>query len=115
MVLILISGALHAQKSGIRGTVYDEKTGEKILIGSILVAGTNQGTSTDLDGTYSLELAPGKYTIECAYLGYNTITISDIEVKAGQPVVLDISISENTQQWQEVVVTATQMRNSEVS
>ncbi|MBK7427183.1 MAG: TonB-dependent receptor [Saprospiraceae bacterium] len=115
MVLFLVSGSLIAQKTGIRGTVYDEKTGEKILFGSVVVLGSNHGTSTDLDGTYSLELAPGTYSLECAYLGYNTLTISDIVVKAGQPTVLDIAISENTQTLQEVVVTASQMRNSEVS
>ncbi|MEZ4779297.1 MAG: carboxypeptidase-like regulatory domain-containing protein [Flavobacteriaceae bacterium] len=62
----------------IKGTVTDENN--LVLPGvNILVKGTTNGTQTDFDGNYSIELEPNQ-TLQFSYLGYKTkeIAISNI-------------------------------------
>jgi len=74
-VLILLLLALfgyqfsHAQGI-IKGKIVDEDTGKPLIGATIVVKGTTKGTSTNVDGTYSLEVNPGTMTIEFSYVGY---------------------------------------------
>ncbi|HHH49362.1 MAG TPA: SusC/RagA family TonB-linked outer membrane protein, partial [Saprospiraceae bacterium] len=64
----------------INGTVVD--TDNVPLIGAnILVKATLTGTTTDLDGKFSLELPPGEQVLEISYTGYNS---QEITVSPGQ-------------------------------
>ncbi len=53
----------------INGLVKDSKTNE-IISGAIILAGVSGVALTDSSGYYSFLLKPGKYKIECKYLGY---------------------------------------------
>ena len=53
----------------VTGTVRDEK-GNVLPYSSILVKGTTRGVTAGGDGRYSIELAPGQYTLVCQYVGY---------------------------------------------
>ncbi|HEY1024369.1 MAG TPA: TonB-dependent receptor [Sphingobacteriaceae bacterium] len=92
----------------IAGKVTDSKTGET-LIGLTVKLKVGGGVSTDVEGRYALSnLSPGKYTVDFSYIGYQTKSISDIEVTAGKTTTLDIAMEEASgQQLREVVVTAT--------
>ena len=100
---------LFAQKVKIFGKVIDKETGED-LIGAYIVlkVGEEQktGTSTDIDGTYSLETEPGIYEIVVSYISYNDLIIKDVNIKEGENFPLDISLSSSTEILTEVVVTA---------
>lgn len=67
------------------------------------------GTTTDLDGTFSLGLSPGRsYYIEINFLSFENKTLPNIKVEKGQKT-LDlgmISLSENSQVLEEVEVVA---------
>ena len=54
---LVISASAFAQ-STIKGHVKDS-TGEPVIGASILVDGTTTGTTTDLDGNFVLNVAPG--------------------------------------------------------
>lgn len=97
----------------ISGTLFDQSNSEPLLFANVLVSGTTDGASTDLDGKYQLELAAGTYTIEASYTGYQTKTIQEVVVKDGQVTYLDIALSEEAELLQEVVVTATVIQRSE--
>lgn len=64
----------------ISGIVTDT-AGEVLPYSSILVKGTNFGTTANSEGKYFLNLAPGKYTLICRHIGYNreekTITVTN--------------------------------------
>ena len=47
------------QSAVIEGTVVDAEIGEGLPGANIIVQGTAQGTATNLDGSYRLELEPG--------------------------------------------------------
>jgi CarboxypepD_reg-like domain len=95
------------QKGTIRGGVFDENNAEALLGVTVQVKGTSVGNVTDLEGKFSIELDPGKYDIQVSYISFQTITVSGVEVKAGEVTVLpDIMMKEDAQTLDEVVVTA---------
>lgn len=81
----------------VRGTVFDGTTGEPIISANVLVKGTLNGTSTDLDGNFELEV-PEDAILEVSYIGYLR---SEMKAQAGK---MTIKIKEDTQALEEVVV-----------
>ncbi|NOY50747.1 MAG: TonB-dependent receptor plug domain-containing protein [Chlorobi bacterium] len=82
LAAVLFSSITVAQGT-VTGTVYDDAYGESLIGSSVLVKGTTTGTTTDINGYFSLELAAGSYTLEISYLGYDTKDI-EVTVKEGQ-------------------------------
>jgi len=104
-----------AQQTGkIAGKVIDKKTGETLIGLTVKVEGLSIGAATDVEGRFVLGSLPqGKYTLVFKYIGYQTKTISDVEVKAGALTPLNISMDESSSQTlAEVVVTATYRQES---
>ncbi len=65
----------NAQKGAIRGFVYEKKTGEPVLYASVYLKGTTTGTTTDVNGYFSLSgIAGGNYTLVATSIGYDTVT-----------------------------------------
>ena len=60
-VTLLIPGLLFAQYK-VSGTVTDAKTGDKLVGANVIVEGTETGTSTDVDGNYTLTIPAGLST-----------------------------------------------------
>ena len=88
-MLMLAGSGVYAQTNGIGGTVTDN-TGEPIIGASVKVKGTtNQGTVTDIDGNFKLNVKPGE-TLVISYIG-----CKDQEVKAGDN--LKIVLQDNSE------------------
>lgn len=112
--LIIFCLAAYAQTGFIRGYVFDESTGETLIGVTVAVAGTTQGTTTDLDGAFSLPLEPGKYNLQVSYVSFQTMMIEEVEVKSGSVTSLNnIKLKENTQKLGEVVIKAEVIRSNE--
>ena len=85
-------------KKNIKGVVTD-KNGEPIPGVNIIEKGNpTNGTITDVDGNYTLSVS-GNSVLVASYIGYNRI---EIQVKDRS--VVDITLSEDTQALEEVVV-----------
>ena len=54
----------------VTGVVLDAN-GESIIGANVVVKGTNNGTITDLDGKFSIELSDGE-TLQVSFIGYNS-------------------------------------------
>src|SRR4030066_1595521 len=66
----------------IKGTVTDAETGEKIIGANIIVRNTILGASSDINGKYVItELQPGKYQLECHFIGYEKRMTNDLRGK----------------------------------
>lgn len=89
----------------IKGTVTDPN-GEAIIGANILQKGTANGTITDIDGNFTLNV-PNDAILEISYIGYIT---KDIPVKSGN---FKIILQEDTQNLDEVVVTAMGIKRNE--
>lgn len=85
------------QSKRVKGTVVD-KNGEPIIGANVVVKGTTNGTITDIDGKFSLEVSDGAL-LDVSYIGY-----LNQEIKVGNQKQLAISLSEDTQNLDEVVV-----------
>lgn len=81
----------------VTGMVTDEK-GEPVIGANVVEKGTTNGTVTDMDGKYSLTISSGA-SLLISYIGYNTQ-----EVKAGSGNVVNISLREDTEALDEVVI-----------
>ena len=70
-------------KGRIKGKVVDLQTGEALIGANVLVVGSTAGANTDASGEYLIQnLDPGVYTLKASYVGYQTITISNVRVNA---------------------------------
>ncbi len=56
----------------ISGTVNDKRTGESLVGANVFVINRKQGTITSADGSFSLSLPKGKYTLRFTFIGYKT-------------------------------------------
>ena len=99
LALLLSSSSLMAQKT-IRGTVTDAADGLPLPAVSVIVRGTTVGTSTQADGTFTLNVPAGSNEIVVSMVGYvsQTITIDSKEV-------IDVILAQETTVLDEIVVT----------
>jgi TonB-linked SusC/RagA family outer membrane protein len=74
--LLFLAVLLNAQKHIIRGKITDDSGG--IIGGNVIEIDANerfvQGTVTNIDGDYSLQVSSAKATIQFSYVGYKTVT-----------------------------------------
>jgi TonB-dependent receptor len=115
LLFTILATSIFSQNGTLRGTVYDDTNGETIPFATVFVKETGGGTGTDLDGAYELNLAPGTYNIVFSFIGYSDFEIKDVVFIADKIEVLDIRMKEEGQMLEQVVVTAKQIRNSEVA
>lgn len=74
---------LHAQKTEATGTVVDA-AGEPIIGATVMEKGTPNGTVTNLDGDFKIEVRQGA-TLVVSYIGYGS---EDVPAGQGTKVVL---------------------------
>lgn len=86
------------QKKAISGKVVDSK-GEAIIGANIMEKGTTNGTITDFDGKFSLNVS-AKRIIVISYIGYKSVEIPVAQIKSGGK----ITLKEDTEIMDEVVV-----------
>lgn len=95
-----VGTAVSAQTTAISGKVVDEN-GVELPGVNVSVKGTQVGTLTDVNGSFSLDNVPGgeKAVLLFSYVGYMTQ-----EVKVGNERYLRVKLLENAEQLDEVVV-----------
>ena len=74
LFLLLFAGSISAQNIKVSGVVTDAATGEPIPYAYVKVVGTNNGTSTNDVGEYSITV-PGTAVFEVTFVGYTTIKV----------------------------------------
>lgn len=102
MLIILMAfislGTLQAQTLTVKGTVTDARNGEVVIGCSITIEGTQTGTISGNDGTYSIQANKGA-TLVFSYIGYTT------QKKKVRSTRLDVSLKEDTNVLNECVDT----------
>lgn len=111
----VVEEAAADSKSVIKGVITDANSGEPLVGVNVFVPGTVIGASTDLDGGFLIEVAPGKYTLKMTLIGYQEVTISDLIVIKGKALNIQQKLIEDSQMLGEVVVMAKMTRDNEVS
>ncbi|MGA9119644.1 MAG: carboxypeptidase-like regulatory domain-containing protein, partial [Bacteroidota bacterium] len=107
MLFFCASQTLLAAGSGtIRGKVTDQGSKDALPGANVVVAGTNLGAATDLNGNYIIRNVPaGVQTIKISFVGYTSIT-KQTTVREDEEVVVDGALVAQVIEGQTVVVTA---------
>src|SRR5215204_3155521 len=97
-----------AQTVKLTGKILNKKN-EPLAGATVQIEGSNTGTSSDVDGNFSLSLYVGKkYTLVISSVNYETKTITDVEVINGQANELQVLLNESSKNTlSDVVVKAT--------
>ncbi|RNI26224.1 TonB-dependent receptor [Rufibacter latericius] len=103
-----------AQTGTLTGKVKDKKTGEAI-IGATVSATTSNVAATDLEGNYSLSLAPGTYKVTITYVSYKPLTFETVTIEAGKTTTLNSALEDDAHSLGEVTVVAERQVNNDVS
>lgn len=82
----------------VKGSIKDEK-GESIVGASVILKGTTKGTTTDIEGRFSLSVANENATLIISFIGYETQ-----EIAVGNRSNFDIVLKADLKQLEEVVV-----------
>lgn len=96
-ILLMKKGSQPQQTRLLRGIVKDQN-GEPVIGANVVVKGTTNGTVTDINGNFSLEVS-GEDILQISYIGYLTR-----EVAVKDKTTLTINITEDTKNLEEVVV-----------
>jgi TonB-linked SusC/RagA family outer membrane protein len=96
-----LSYEVSAQQRVITGKVISEEDGLGLPGATVLVKGTTVGTTTDLDGNYSINVPAGSDVLIFSFVGLATQ-----EESIGNRTVVNVTLTTDASQLSEVVVTA---------
>lgn len=99
----------------ITGTVFDGEFNEPLPFANVLISEKGSGTTTDFDGKFLLEVAPGNYTLVFSFVGYQTQQITNVDCTTNNMVELEVTLQAAAQGLEEVVVSVSASRNTEQS
>jgi iron complex outermembrane receptor protein len=104
LVSLFWSGQLAAQTGTISGRVTDAATAGPVAGVSVLIEGTQRGTTAAADGSFTILGVPvGTYRLTARLIGYAPVT-QDVTV-TGQTVTVDFALERQALVMDEVVVT----------
>jgi len=109
-VLMFVLGAFvntaFAQSGKITGRVTDKELAEELIGASVSIVGTTKGALTDLDGNFTIVIAPGKYDLRVSYIGYQVQVVKGVNVTAGKTTRQDVEMDTEAAEADEIVVEA---------
>ena len=98
-LLTILSVIVYGQSQEITGTILDGSTGESIPGATILLKGTDAGTITDYDGTFTFKVNSLNDTLLISFVGF-----TPMEVPIDGRTVINESMGINNNQLDEIVV-----------
>jgi len=98
LIVLLVAGMGFAHSQTLSGKITDSETGEPLPGAQVFVKGTFVGTTTDVSGSYSLDV-DGSVTVVIAYIGYKT---QEVTTSGGSG---DFAMEPDVLRQDEVVVT----------
>ncbi|SEO35595.1 TonB-linked outer membrane protein, SusC/RagA family [Mucilaginibacter gossypiicola] len=101
-------------RGSIKGKVVDEKS-EPLPGATVKVPGTGATAISGVDGSYTLNIVPGTYTVEASFISYETKRIQNVSVSSNANTVLNITLSPADNKLNEVVVTALGIKREDKS
>lgn len=109
VIFILFGLALNAQQT-VTGTVTSQTDGLPLPGANIIIKGTAQGATTDMDGQYSIEVQDGTAVLVFSYVGF-----TPKEVTVGSQSVIDVALVESNELDEIVVVGYGSRKKSDVT
>lgn len=96
-----------SQTGSLNGVVVESESRETIIGATIMFKDLGIGTATDYDGRYIIRNIPaGRHTVTFSYVGHETITLTDVEIKPDEQTRLDVVLSLGEAELDAITVTA---------
>jgi len=99
LLFLSASFCVSAQDKTVKGKVTDGDTNESLPGVSILVKGTNRGTTTDMNGDFTINITNDDAVLVCTFIGYQTL-----EVPVASQTTLNFALKPDVRALDEVVV-----------
>jgi iron complex outermembrane recepter protein len=100
-VFITLSHLIFSQTVTIKGKVTSDEDFKGIPGVAVVIKGTVKGTTTDIDGNYTLSGVTQKDTLKFSFIGYETR-----EIIVGKQLNIDVILLVSARELEEIVVTA---------
>src|SRR5262245_50424344 len=95
-----------AEQGTLVGTVLDKTTGDPLIQANVEVVGQAKRVETDMDGHFTLKLAPGTYELRISAPLYQPVKVTGVKVKANDVSKQSVSLAAATANVEVVEVTA---------
>jgi TonB-linked SusC/RagA family outer membrane protein len=99
LFLMLNMGISFAQRTLVKGTIVDASSNSALPGVNVVEKGTTNGTVTDINGDFAIEVAGTNAVLEFSYVGYLTETIA-----VGDKSIITVNLVEDITKLDEVVV-----------
>ena len=97
LVTLLATTAFAATTGKIAGTVTDKQTGEPLPGVNVVIAGTNIGAATNIQGEFFIiNVPPGKYTLKVNLIGYRPVDVTNVVVTTDLTTRVDLELETET-------------------
>lgn len=113
VLFIFVFGWGSAQKASLSGVVSDlDYNNEGLPAVSVFIKGTTIGTTTDINGKYTLEVNPGTHIVVFNFIGYTPVEVQ-ISVKSGEHKILNQGLKTDNITLDAVTIEVVQSREKE--
>ncbi|MBN2519848.1 MAG: TonB-dependent receptor [Bacteroidales bacterium] len=111
IIILCLVNNINAQdfRQTVKGTIVDKETHIPIEFATVFIKNSvfQNGGVSDKDGNFRVENVPvGRITLQISFVGYETITIPNLEVTSGKELVVTIEMTESVMKLNEVTVKA---------
>ncbi len=98
---LLVSLAVSAQLTRVKGKVTDAETGEDVPFANVIFKGTQIGTISGADGSFQIQTSDNVTHIEVSFIGYET---KQMPVEMGESQTVDVVLSPEASTLGDVVL-----------
>lgn len=102
-------------KGTITGILLDKDANNQSLpFANVAIKGTKIGANTDIEGKYTITIAPGNYIVQFSFVGYETTEVP-VTVVANETVTANSSLGSGSYKLKDVVIKSTGGREKETA
>ena len=115
ITLFITAVSFSQNKGAITGILTDKEANNQSLpFANVLIKETSNGANTDIDGNYSIAAAPGNYTLQFSFVGYESVEVP-VTVVANETVTINQALGSAGYKLEDVVIKATVNREKETA
>ena len=115
IALLITTFSFSQNKGTVSGILTDKDANNQSLhFANVLIKGTTIGTNTDIDGKYSIAIAPGNYTVQFSFVGYESVEIP-VTIVANETATVNQAIGSGSYKLDDVVIKSTASRQKETA